>query len=622
MKKQLIAGMTSAALLAGLLPAALAAVPAETEAAQVLAALDIMVGDQSGDLRLGASVTRAEFTKMVIAASPYRDSAGEAASVSPYPDVPRTHWAAPYVQAAASAGYVSGYLDGTFHPSADITLAEGVTMVLPLLGYTSEDFTGAYPAGQMAAYHNLGLDEGISAAQNSAMTRRDALYLFYNLMTTKNKSGAYYLNTLEPTLNLVDAGGTLDRVGLINSAMDGPVVAEGNWQSRLPFSAASADVTRDGKSSSFAAIQPLDVLYWSESMDRIWAYSKRINGTLEKVSPSSANPTSVTVAGREYALESSDAVYAVSDLGEFRTGDAVTLLLGRKGGATAVRPMGEAQSTADVVGMVTAVQDSSYTDDSGDRYTSYSITVLTTAGEQATYPVDRRSFEEGDMVRIISDGGKIQVKGLTSAQISGRFSADGARLGNRSLADSVEILDTYGDTTGLRVYPSRLAGVSLEERDVRFYSTNAQGEIDRLVLRDVTGDMHTYGLMTGVEEISAGMTAMGTYTVDVNGTETTISSPNTLYNVKAGPCVIKGSLMAPDQMLNLTEVRLDSVSGNSAAVGSQTYPISEHVSVYEYRNGHYYVSSLSRVSGGAYTMNGYYDHPVKDGGQIRVILAR
>ena len=259
----------------------------------------------------------------------------------------------------------------------------------------------------------------------------------------------------------------------------------------------------------------------------------------------------------------------------------MTLLLGRKGGAAAVRPMGEAQSTADVVGMVTAVQDSSYTDDSGDRYTSYSITVLTTAGEQATYPVDRRSFEEGDMVRIISDGGKIQVKGLTSAR-SPAGSALTARLGNRSLADSVEILDTHGDTTGLRVYPSRLAGVSLEEWDVRFYSTNAQGEIDRLVLRDVTGDMHTYGLMTSVEEISAGMTAMGTYTVDVNGTETTISSPNTLYNVKAGPCVIKGSLMGPDQMLNLTEVRLDSVSGNSAAVGSQTYPISEHISVYEY----------------------------------------
>ena len=125
MKKPLLAGLVSAALVAGLMPASLAAVPSQEEAGQVLSALDIMVGDQNGDLNLGATVTRAEFTKMVIAASPYRDSAGEAASVSPYPDVPRTHWAAPYVQAAASAGYVSGYLDGTFHPSANITLAEG-----------------------------------------------------------------------------------------------------------------------------------------------------------------------------------------------------------------------------------------------------------------------------------------------------------------------------------------------------------------------------------------------------------------------------------------------------------------------------------------------------------------
>lgn len=43
--------------------------PAEEDAAQVLAALDIMVGDASGNLNLDASVTRAEFTKMAVAAS-------------------------------------------------------------------------------------------------------------------------------------------------------------------------------------------------------------------------------------------------------------------------------------------------------------------------------------------------------------------------------------------------------------------------------------------------------------------------------------------------------------------------------------------------------------------------
>ncbi len=78
----------------------------------------------------------------------------------PYPDVPYTNWAAPYVEAAVSAGYVNGYLDGTFRPNNNINLAEGVTIVLRLLGYQDSDFSGVYPSGQMAKYHSLGLDKG------------------------------------------------------------------------------------------------------------------------------------------------------------------------------------------------------------------------------------------------------------------------------------------------------------------------------------------------------------------------------------------------------------------------------------------------------------------------------
>ena len=65
MKQRLLAGLLAVVLVLGLAPAALAAAPAEEEAAQVLAALDIMVGDESGNLNLGATVTRAEFTKLV-----------------------------------------------------------------------------------------------------------------------------------------------------------------------------------------------------------------------------------------------------------------------------------------------------------------------------------------------------------------------------------------------------------------------------------------------------------------------------------------------------------------------------------------------------------------------------
>lgn len=106
MKQRLLAGLLAVVLVLGLAPAALAAAPAEGEAAQVLAALDIMVGDESGNLNLGATVTRAEFTKLAVAASTSRDAVGDTVSVKPYPDVPQSHWAAPYIKAAVDLGLV------------------------------------------------------------------------------------------------------------------------------------------------------------------------------------------------------------------------------------------------------------------------------------------------------------------------------------------------------------------------------------------------------------------------------------------------------------------------------------------------------------------------------------
>ena len=54
MKKRLLSGLLAAAMLLALAPAALAAsVPAQDEVAQVLAALDIMVGDENGIVGIG-----------------------------------------------------------------------------------------------------------------------------------------------------------------------------------------------------------------------------------------------------------------------------------------------------------------------------------------------------------------------------------------------------------------------------------------------------------------------------------------------------------------------------------------------------------------------------------------
>ena len=629
MKHRLLSGLLALVLVLGLAPGALAAPPAEEEAAQVLAALDIMVGDENDDLALERTITRAEFTKMTVAASTSRDTVGDMVSVKPYPDVPQTHWAAPYVKAAVDLGLVQGDLYGNFNPDQKITLAEGVTMVLRLLGYTDSDFTGVWPAGQMAQYRALDLDEGVNCAQNENMTRRDALYLFYNLMVTKNKSGTYHLNVLEPTLNLVNAAGELDRVALINSAMEGPVVASANWQNALPFNASTATVYRNGKAAAVSSIQTQDVLYWSKSMRTVWAYSDKATGTLEALSPSASAPTSVTVAGKTYAIETTSAAYELSDLGSYTVGDQVTLLLGRNGGVAA---LGQAPGEGALLyGVITKVENQSYDDGSNGTYTARTVTVAATDGSAYRYQCSEKSLEEGDLVQVTVGDSDVQVKRLSKATLTGKVSADGAKLGSYVLADDVQIIDTYESHTPVRIYPSRLAEVELTGDMVRYYALNSDGEISHLILNDVTGDLYQYGIITDVNEVNVSLPTGGfqvssSYTYDVGGQELVFASASTIYNLKTGPCQIKmDSDTNVERLYNLTERKLDrvSVSGNFAVgADKQQYALSEQVVVYVYENGDYLLSSLSRVASGDYTLTGWYDKSESAGGRIRVIVAK
>ena len=626
MKQRLLSGLLAVVLLLGLAPAALAAAPTEEDAAQVLAALDIMVGDENGDLALDRTITRAEFTKMAVAASTSRDSVGDTVAVKPYPDVPQTHWAAPYIKAAVDLGLVQGDLRGYFNPDRTITLAEGVTVVLRLLGYEDSEFTGVWPSGQMAQYRALKLNEGITLGQDGSMTRRDAMYLFYNLMLTKNKAGTYYLNVLEPTLNLVNTSGELDRVALINSAMEGPIVASSGWQSQLSFSTANAKVYRDGKTASLDAVQVQDVVYWSASMHTVWAYSDKVTGTYEAASPSVTNPTSVTVAGKTYAIETNDAAYALSDLGGWQIGDTVTLLLGRSGGVAAVAG---SQAVGTVVyGVVTKAENTSYSDGKGGTYTARTVTVAATNGGSYRYQTDNKNLDVGDLVRVDTSG-EGSVTRLSENRLTGKMSSDGTKLGSYTLADDVQIIDTYKERTPIKVYPQRLAGVNFSGDMVRYYVLNAQGEITHLILNDVTGDLHQYGVITKSEEVDVsipggGFVVSSSYTYDVGGKEMVFGSADTVFNAKKGPCqVCMDSDTNIERLSNLDQRKLDSVSGNIAVgTDNRQYALSETVAYYVVVNGEYQLTTLSRIQGGDYTLTGWYDKDESAGGRIRVIVAQ
>lgn len=615
----LLSGCTALSLL--VLPAAAAgAVPAREEAAQVVRALGIMAGDEQGNLNLSSSVTRAEFITMAVKAMPGGGEIGQAAT-SPYPDVPRSHWASGYVEAGVKAGLVSGFSDGTFRPNHRITLAEGATIVLQLLGYGPADLTGAYPTGQLAMYHRLGLDRGVTADQaGTVLTRLDAMYLFYNLMTTKNKEGQAYLTTLGYSLN---EAGEIDLVALMGASMEGPVVAHGDWQSSLPMALSSATVYRDGAAVSAAAIREYDVLYYNQSMATLWAYSDKVTGTIQNLEPSAAKPTSVTVAGRTFTIETASAAYALSNLGQYRLGDTVTLLLGRTGGVAAVTE-GIAAQNSERVGVVTQVENTSYPDGKGGTYMAQTVTLLATDGQSYRYPYEGTGLKPGALMRVtVSDGaGGVTLRPLTSVSLTGTVSADAARIGRYPLAEQVEILDVCGGN-GLRVYPQRLAGVALSGSMVKYYSLNSSGEIERLILSDVTGDMNQYGILKEVRETSTG--GLGntySYVLNVAGSQVVIPESTTRYPVEEGPVCIQGSPSAPERLARLTSAGEGSLAGGKFEGKGTRYTLSEQVAVYEYRDGSYYLSSLARVQEGNYTLTGWYDKAESAGGRLRVIVAR
>lgn len=79
-----------------------------------------------------ANITRAEFTKIVL--SSFKIPVDENVKTTSFKDIKANDWAAPYVAAAYSKGIIKGYGDKTFKPSAAITRAEAVKIILMTAG--------------------------------------------------------------------------------------------------------------------------------------------------------------------------------------------------------------------------------------------------------------------------------------------------------------------------------------------------------------------------------------------------------------------------------------------------------------------------------------------------------
>ena len=491
MKKRFLALLLAVSMAVSMLAMPAAALgSASNTAVQTAITLGGMDAGQTGSL--DAAVTRGAFARMLVAFSAYRESAASQGAVGTlYKDVPGASQWAPYIRIAVQQGWMNGYTDGTFRPDNAVTLEEACTAVLKLLGYKMTDLNGAFPAAQLNKAQELGLRSQLNRAQGQNMNYEDCAMLLYNALTANTASGGAYGSTLGFTV----ANGQVDTSTVLLSSLKGPFVASEGTQ--LPF--APVSVYRNDKVSESGELNKYDVYYYSESLQTVWIYTRRAAGRITAVSPSASAPTAVTVAGTSYQLGSSAVASKISSLNGGGVGEVVTLLLGMDNEVADVITGEEADSV--FYGVVQTATRSLVEDNGADVLQK--ISVMCTDGITRTVNIDKSlNYPTGWLVEISVTPEGEQVTAIESKSVSGTINDTATALGDYTLADDVQILDTTSEGLAGTVRPSRIAGTKLNTLAVRYYTLNEQGQIDRLILNDVTGDLWKYGVLDDVKNLA------------------------------------------------------------------------------------------------------------------------
>ena len=179
--------------------------------ADVLHLMGVVAGVGGSHFNPGANLTRAEFCTMVVKFMQKGDQVPLQSTRAIFSDVTAKHWALGYVNLAASTTVadgekastplISGVGNGKFEPDSKITFAQAATILIRVLGYSSEQVGALWPQSYMNKAKSIGLSDGINAGYNAPITRAQAAQLFVNALSCKTGSGSEYYSTLGTVSN-------------------------------------------------------------------------------------------------------------------------------------------------------------------------------------------------------------------------------------------------------------------------------------------------------------------------------------------------------------------------------------------------------------------------------------
>lgn len=659
-----LAGLLSLCFCLGLGTASTAAntAPQTDEVAiATLMGLGVVSGYPDGGFHTEESLTRGQFCKMAVLLGGYESEAAAGSYQTMFDDVSPAHWAAGYIRVACQKGLVSGYGNGKFGPEDTVTLAQSAKVLLGLLGYEQSDIGPFYPQDHLAKAESVGLLNGLTNSEHT-LTRGEAATMLYNLLTCKTKAGQeFYKSLAKSTLEDVVL---LDRVDV--TVTDGKNVNEYRSATQLlstlegqmgillldeksrtvgfipteqdsvtlTLSTAASDrlVSLDGEIFLVEDEVPLVMedevssfengWFSLKSGDALTAYrqegevelvvvrsvakgsSSQLSGRLDSAAPSLASADKLTLSGCTLSLNNE----GKAALKGFSIGDLVTVTLDRSGQVEDV--------TAGASTMV------GYATIQGEKAT-VALPGGTISGSLASATQAVKNLS-GSLVNVrVNSDGELSLTSLSNKTYTQSLDLEQRTLGTAKLAGNLAIYERVGTAPAVKIDLSDLLLSTIPGEKIEYVGYNSAGEVELLLLQDVTGDRYDYGILTRSTQTSGmGQMTVSNTVVTVenqNGSSNSYIIGQSFENGGFGGIAgntLTGKVAAVADMVKVTDLTRADFSGSEKV---KNLPISQNLQIYNAATEQWV--SLNQAKAYSNSFTAYLDRPADQGGQVRILVA-
>ena len=622
---------------------------------EVLRLLGVIEGNGAGQFNPSGLLTRAEFCKMVVVLMGKGSDAMRYKTVTIFPDVRATHWAAGYINLAVRQSepkLLAGLPDGTFQPDSYITYGQAVTILMRVLGFADKDSGGIWPDGYINLAKSTGVSAGVNLTGSANITRAQAAQLFVNVLSM-GKDGKGYTPagcTKGEEVTLVAMNGSKLRFskdkqtgseelvrpssssalnglkGYLLTNSDGKVVtfvpktssttgaAVSNAAVILPADKSTSGISaltdgrtdytvyRNGVLSSVSALRKNDVVTYDAVSNTVYACDTRVTVYYESCEPSPSAPVSIKVLGGT----SFDVLpTAQQSLSKFKPGKTMTILL-TSDGTVAGAVENDYSARGNAIGIV---------DSDGNVKLLCGSTTIDLVLDRVKPDMTNL---KGKLVSISSSSKTAVGLYAKTGGVSGDLNVREGTLGSKKLASGVMLFDD-----GVLKNLSDLTETTVPQSRISYARTNASGEVDLIVLIG-TGD-ELYGRVTGVGKRTVHDATFGDYEqqqITIDSGDGKPVTKDSSYSVRSGDFV--SYKIANDSYTNvaaldkLGEVSASAWIGTTAVnYGGRTYTVPSDVLCWNRDGGSWLDGGAEAALAYGGTMNLY----VRDG-VVRVIEVR